>query len=141
MAELAAYKNESDDNITLKGPPVAISPALSITMGLAFHELATNAVKHGGLRDPSGRLEVTWAVPDRPTGKQVSLRWEEHGGPPVHPPQRRGFGTTVLEQTLGRMHGTLVRLEYLRQGLRCSIEFPATERGPDLVNVSPDPVL
>ena len=124
VPELAPYSNKDASNIVLEGPLVAIPTVLGIPLGLAVHELATNAAKYGALSVPSGKLEVSWAVSAQENGQKLSLRWREHGGPPVQPPRRRGFGTTLLQRSLGRMEGASVGLDSAPEGLRCLIELP-----------------
>jgi two-component sensor histidine kinase len=69
------------------------------TLALVLHELATNAVKHGALSNPEGRVAITWVLAP---GKdpRFKLRWEEKGGPPVTSPKRKGFGTSLLESAV-----------------------------------------
>ncbi len=109
--------------ITVDGPPVLLAANLAVTVSLAFHELATNAVKHGALSVPQGRLTVTWLLPPAyPAGaRQVSILWRERGGPSVQQPTRRGFGSQLLERSLSP--GT-VRLDFNPDGLECRVGLP-----------------
>lgn len=103
--------------IDSSGPSFDVSPKLALTLTLALHELATNAVKHGALSRPEGRIELRWHVHDG----QLTLNWREAGGPPVVPPSSRGFGSTLLEQA---MVGGPARLEFASDGLRYSVTTP-----------------
>lgn len=103
--------------ITCEGPSVEISPKLALALTLALHELATNAVKHGALSRPQGRIAVRWAAHD----DEVALTWCESGGPAVVPPTRRGFGSTLLEQALA---GGSARLDFASDGVRYSLTAP-----------------
>jgi two-component sensor histidine kinase len=122
---LAAYGGEPG-RITVEGLPVLLPANLMVTVSLAFHELATNAVKHGALSVPGGSVDVAWAVVG-PAGKgarRVEITWRERGGPPVKPPSRRGFGSQLLEQGIGsQAHGT-VQLDFRPEGLECRISLP-----------------
>src|SRR5262249_57048878 len=80
-------------NIELSGAPVRIVPELAQSMALIFHELATNAVKHGALSKPQGRVSVCWM---RPSPGQLRFVWQETGGPRPKSPTRNGFGTPGL---------------------------------------------
>jgi two-component sensor histidine kinase len=82
-----------------------------VSLALALHELATNAIKYGALFTTSGRVHLTIAE----AGDRLRLTWQEHGGPPVHPPQRSGFGTRLL-----RRSGEDVELDFSPEGVRCS---------------------
>lgn len=119
---LNPYAGESG-RITVEGPPVVLAANLAVTVSLAFHELATNAVKHGALSVPQGRVTVTWLLPPaRPAGaRQVSILWREQAGPPVRPPERHGFGSQLLERSLSP--GT-VRLDFNPDGLECRVSLP-----------------
>jgi PAS domain S-box-containing protein len=116
-AELAPYGAE---RVRLQGPELDLPPTQALTLGLVFHELATNAAKYGSLSAPTGDVEVGWslAAGDPPT---LELTWREQGGPPVSPPRRRGFGSRLIERTLGAGDS---RLEFAPGGLVCRIRLP-----------------
>lgn len=108
--------------ITVDGPPVLLAANLAVTVSLAFHELATNAVKHGALSVPQGSVTVSWTVtPFRHGASQVSILWRERDGPLVQQPKRRGFGSQLLEK--GLVPGS-VRLDFQPDGLECRINLP-----------------
>lgn len=107
--------------LTVDGPDLKVSPKTAVVMALAFHELAINALKYGALSAPAGHVDVTWAV--RPKGR-LHIEWRESGGPLVRPPERRGFGTRIVEAALpGELAGT-VSVDYRPEGLRCAIDAP-----------------
>src|SRR5262249_8483592 len=85
-----------DAAINCSGPEMQLKPREAIHLGLVLHELGTNARKYGSLTVPEGRLSVTW----RREGNFVEINWAESGGPRVHPPSRRGFGTLLIERGL-----------------------------------------
>jgi two-component sensor histidine kinase len=103
----------------IEGGDVTLTPKDAQNFSLALHELATNAVKHGALSSPDGRVEIAWAVRGGGDDRVLSFRWQERGGPPVVAPSRRGFGTTLLKATFGD-----VRFEYAPEGLMCDIDLP-----------------
>ena len=97
MADIAReslehYLVEDKKRVVLKGPPVALDPKTAVALGIVFHELATNAVKHGALSNITGTVTVSWAVTDE---QAVALQWQENGGPEVSPPSRAGFGSRL----------------------------------------------
>jgi PAS domain S-box-containing protein len=102
---------------------IRLSPKAVVAIGMAIHELATNAAKYGALSIPEGRLKVDWRVEDgpRPT---LRLTWTERDGPPVTPPTRLGFGARLLERGLaGELSGD-VTLTYDSLGLICRMGLP-----------------
>jgi PAS domain S-box-containing protein len=86
------------DRLMTEGPEVFLSPTAAQYLGMAFHELATNATKHGAFSVPEGRVNVTWSLTGDTDAPLFTLRWEETGGPPVNQAKSIGFGTKVLEQ-------------------------------------------
>jgi two-component sensor histidine kinase len=91
---------------------------------MALHELATNAVKHGGLSAPGGSVSVSWRLEGGPGGT-LRLRWAERGGPPVAgAPARRGFGSRVLDATIRGQLGGEAALSWEASGLVCDAEVP-----------------
>ena len=114
------------NRIAVEGPPVLLAANLAVTVSLAFHELATNAVKHGALSVPQGGVTVSWTVtPPRHGASQVSILWRERGGPLVQQPKQRGFGSQLLER--GLVPGS-VRLDFQPDGLECRINLPLAVR-------------
>ncbi|MBI5941255.1 MAG: PAS domain S-box protein, partial [Caulobacterales bacterium] len=105
-----------------EGPDVTLTARAANAVSLALHELATNAVKYGALSVESGRVEVTWT---HPPGGGFTLRWIESGGPRVNPPERRGFGSTLLERVTGRELGGECRVEFRADGVRAVLEADA----------------
>lgn len=101
----------------IAGSDVTLSPKDAQNLSLALHELATNAVKHGALSSPAGKINIAWAVRGGDGGRVLSFQWQERGGPPVVAPTRRGFGTTLLKATFGD-----VRFDYAPEGLMCEID-------------------
>ena len=108
----------------IEGPAVALPAGAAQPLAMAIHELATNAVKYGALSVPTGRVAVTWTV----TGgmaRRLCLRWAETGGPPVQrPPERRGFGTRVLDGTVRAQLGGTLSLHWRLSGLVCELDLP-----------------
>ncbi|WP_372619981.1 HWE histidine kinase domain-containing protein [Falsiroseomonas sp.] len=120
--ELSAFL--ATQRVELAGPPVMLPARTAQPLAMAAHELATNAVKHGALSSAEGSVTVTWALEQADSDQPVlALRWAEAGGPPVTPPQRRGFGSRVLEGVL-RQAGGRVMLDWAPEGLVCRLQVP-----------------
>jgi two-component sensor histidine kinase len=123
LAPYAAAVGEG--RVVMTGPPVRLPSSAVLTANLAFHELATNAAKHGSLSVPEGRVEVGWAIDGRQgEASAVEIVWRECGGPPVRPPERRGFGSRLIESGLAREFGAEVQLDFAPEGVECHIRLP-----------------
>lgn len=113
---------ESDAAIGMEGPPVTIAAEGAQSMGMVLHELTANALTHGSLSRPGGRVAVTWGW--QPAGG-VRLTWVESGGPPVAPPTRRGFGGTLVDRMVaGQLRGTIL-FDWQPSGLAVTLTLPA----------------
>ncbi len=121
--EISPHRNEAAANIRAGGPDVMLKPKIAISLGMAFHELITNAAKHGALSKDGGTVEISWDWV-RPADSQLRIRWSERGGPEVSPPARSGFGRLLLERGLAHELMGKVQLEFAREGLKCTIVFP-----------------
>jgi two-component sensor histidine kinase len=120
-AVLSAHRT-APGRVSLEGPRVVLAPKIAQSMALALHELVTNAAKYGALATAAGRLSVRWerlGEPDR-----LSLVWRESGGPPVSPPGRRGFGSTLIERSLAYEFEAKVDMQFRPDGLVCEIDLP-----------------
>jgi two-component sensor histidine kinase len=111
----------------LAGPSVSLSPAQTLALGMLFHELATNAAKHGALSGGDGEVKVTWRVEPTGDGRELIVDWREQGGPPVTPPARAGFGSRLIERSLRGQLGGDAGLTFAPEGLRCRIRLPLVE--------------
>ena len=124
-SQLSHFQELIDDRIKLSGPPLNLSAAGAQAIGMALHELATNAGKYGALSNSTGRIEIAWRL-DGAAGKgQFTLDWVEAGGPPVFPPEQFGFGTTVIEAMPRMELDAEVTLVYAPEGLCWRLECPA----------------
>jgi PAS domain S-box-containing protein len=118
--ELAAYRADDDERISISGPSVLLAPSVAQTIALALHELVTNAAKYGALSINAGRIALTWqAQSDR-----INLEWIESGGPKVVPPTRRGYGTRVFSGGIEYQLGGIVDFDWHHDGLRCRLSIP-----------------
>jgi PAS domain S-box-containing protein len=119
--ELAPYAREDGSNVSISGPPITLTPKGAVTLGMAVHELATNAAKYGALSVKDGLVTIDWR---RDANQKLVIRWTESGGPKVTPPSRQGFGRVLLERALAAdLHGD-VTLHFNEDGLQCTIVLP-----------------
>jgi two-component sensor histidine kinase len=123
-SELAPHANGDAGRFSLTGEDVRLRPEAVVTIGMVFHELATNAAKYGALSLPSGHVQVTWSLHESTAGRWIHLEWLEMRGPPVQAPRRKGFGSRLIERDLGRQLASEVRLEFLPGGVRCVMDLP-----------------
>ena len=116
---LGSFATE-EGRLQIEGQRLTLRPDATISFAMALHELATNALKYGALKNEHGRVEVRWQVADG----NVIFGWSEHDGPPVLPPSREGFGTRLLERGIARELGGRVQVDYESDGVRWVVEFP-----------------
>lgn len=125
LDELAPYRRDDGGNVRLSGQAIVLNPRCALTLGLAIHELATNAAKYGALSRRQGRVDVGWEADSQ--AAHLAIRWTESRGPTVHPPARSGFGRLLLERVLGSdLRGT-VEMDFAATGFRCAIKLPLDE--------------
>ena len=114
---LRPWREDDRMRFQVEGPAVHLDPKGALALGMAFHELATNAAKYGALVNAGGVVHVTWSID--PDTRLLRLCWEERGGPLVSEPQRRGFGLRLIEHGLGREISGQVHLDFKPDGLVC----------------------
>jgi two-component sensor histidine kinase len=119
--ELAPYRSQT--NVTLDGPDLTVAPAAVRTLGMVFHELATNAVKHGALSSPDGRVAVRWQLAGEKNSAQLKLVWAEAGGPAVAALNRHGLGTRLIRNLVRHELGGEVELRLAPAGVHCEIHI------------------
>jgi two-component sensor histidine kinase len=128
VAELAPYTHDGDRAVEMRGPSVELAPNDALSLGLAIHELATNASKYGALSVAGGQVEVSWEMI---TDKLARIDWREHGGPGVvmHN-RRRGFGTELIEKIVAHELKNPVDLRFEPDGVRCTLIVPVRSPAP-----------
>ncbi len=117
--------NGRAERFVITGPDVHFPPKAALALGIAFNELATNAVKYGAFSNEEGRIAISWEIEPAASGDRLLLHWRERDGPPVTPPARRGFGSQVIERGLAHELDGKVRLDYQAAGVVCTIDIPA----------------
>ena len=122
--ELAPYADDADHELEIEGPPVELAPNDALSLGLAIHELATNASKYGALSCSGGKVSVRW---DLVSDALARIRWAESGGPEVGAPTKRGFGTDLIEKIVAHELRHPVELDFDPAGVRCTLLVPVRE--------------
>ena len=113
---LRPYAAVRKDRIYVAGPDVELEPRLALSLHMIFHELATNASKHGALSSASGRVEVLWDFLSDGADRRLAVQWSERGGPQARPPKRKGFGLRFIERVLT---DTQVEMDFDPAGFVC----------------------
>ncbi|MGE4064482.1 MAG: PAS domain S-box protein [Rhodospirillaceae bacterium] len=113
---LSPFKEPGAAALSIEGPAVAIDANKSLLIALALHELATNSIKYGAWSVPEGRVQLSWSYD--PTDRRAEAEWRESGGPEVKPPERRGFGSSLIERALGKGGGEAT-FDFQPSGLIC----------------------
>ncbi|HJQ58240.1 MAG TPA: sensor histidine kinase, partial [Vineibacter sp.] len=121
-----AFDDGSGGRITLTGPDVALSAQLAVSLGMAVHELTTNAAKYGALSVYGGKVDVTWSLTIEATRRVLTFDWVESGGPPVTPPKRQGFGSRLLDFVLPGQIQAKADIDWHTEGVRlhCLVPLP-----------------
>ncbi|OWU76138.1 chemotaxis protein CheY [Marinibacterium profundimaris] len=132
--ETRAYLNAQSDRVRLTGDTIDLSPAAFTTMALVIHELVTNSAKYGALSDSSGTVDLSVTL-DRDGA--ALLHWQERGGPPVQPPKRRGFGTTIIERSVPFELKGEADVDFLVSGLQARFRLPEAVVKP--AELAPEP--
>ena len=124
--QLVPFEDIQSSRVDVTGPDIIVTAEAAQAIGLAIHELATNAIKYGALSVPAGKVKISWAFDSEVPSRQLSLKWLEEGGPLVVPPFHYGFGHQVIEAMIERSLNAKVTLEFVPQGLNWSLTMPAT---------------
>ena len=111
--------------ISVNGPPLGLNPDAARNIGLALHELATNASKYGALSVPEGKVAVRWQLESTGGRPRFRMTWCESGGPIVTEPTRRGFGRQVIQQATAQALAGKMTQEFLPDGVRWILNIPA----------------
>lgn len=128
LNELKPFAESRQPRFMLLGPPVELAADLAVPVGMALHELTTNAVRYGALSVPAGYVEVRWNVNEIEGARKLHLEWREFGGPPVNKPQHQGFGSTLLQRVLPMQCHAEVEVRYDPEGLRFRMDAPLVEQ-------------
>jgi len=126
------------DRVRLRGPDVALNARATLSVGMAIHELATNAAKYGAFSNSGGTVSLSWSRVDEGEGEIVRMVWQEQGGPEVETQGAQGFGSQLIQSTIeGGLEGA-VEMDWRREGLRCTIEFDYALARENIMDVTAD---
>jgi PAS domain S-box-containing protein len=125
-AQMSPFSETSSRQINAAGPRIVLRPDAVQHLGLALHELATNATKHGALSTPEGEIAIRWQLEE--FDETIRFSWSETGGPAVMPPQRRGFGRVMIEQIVPRALNGHGSLDFLPSGVSWTFEFRSLDQ-------------
>ncbi len=115
------------ERFKVEGANLRLPPKATLALGIAFHELATNALKYGAFSNDAGTVSIAWRIEPSRDGERLILHWREKDGPSVTPPTRKGFGTQAIERGLAHELDGKVDLEYRPEGVVCTIDIPAPQ--------------
>jgi PAS domain S-box-containing protein len=125
-AELDPYAEGG--RVALEGPHLMLPSEVAVPVSMALHELTTNALRHGALAHPGGRVVVSWSVEEGPAGPWLAWTWNERDGPPPALPTREGFGTRLLNKILAAQVAAEVEIDRDADGLRIHVRLPLGRR-------------
>lgn len=125
QSQLGHYCDPFGARVALEGPDVLLSPVAAQYLGIALHELLTNAVKHGALAVPAGRVRIEWKLMGSVHKQWFRMSWVERGSPPVAPPRAKGFGCLVTERMAAEALQGRAILEFTRRGVRWALKADA----------------
>ncbi|MGV1914903.1 HWE histidine kinase domain-containing protein [uncultured Agrobacterium sp.] len=120
----AVVQDHGTDRVAVDGPEINLSAKCALALTLAFHELATNALKYGALSRETGRVSLTWTISSETGEPMLHLTWRETGGPEVSAPSHKGFGSRMIEKALSSYLGGTSCIDYRKDGLVFSISAP-----------------
>jgi two-component sensor histidine kinase len=118
------YRREDINRIEVLGEGLRVNPRAAVPLAMVLNELTTNAAKYGALSQPEGRVRVEWRATADPSHPKLRIVWTEMGGPLVQPPTRRGFGSTLIEQSITRELGGTFEKNFDPAGLICTMILP-----------------
>lgn len=128
---LAPYRT-GESRLVASGTRASIGSKQALSLALGLHELATNATKYGSLSQPGGQVDISWSIENNGGTSRFTFIWRETGGPPVSPPDKKGFGSVLIARVLKEDIAGTVDLIYESTGLMCRLTT-------DLENLTPGP--
>jgi len=121
--EVMPFLKDEESRIRISGRQVFLSPDQAVAIGLILHELADNAIKYGALSTANGHVELDWRVLRVAEGERLVLAWQERGGPSVTPPEKYGFGSILIQRSLGKVLSSGVRHDFAPTGVEAEISL------------------
>ena len=130
MEELRPFLAGEPANVGLNGPLVLLEPRVALALGMAIHELTTNAVKYGALSVSTGRVAIKWLVEVKNDARQLVLTWTETGGPKTAVPDHRGFGMTLIERAFAHDVRGHAKVVFAPDGVVATLSAPLPVERP-----------
>ncbi len=124
-SQLRHYQDRFDERFQLDGPDLFLKPEAAQNIGIALHELSTNAAKYGALSVPNGKVSIFWAVKTEKDIPRLQMTWQEKGGPAVAAPGHKGFGHVVMDRITGQALGGTSRADFNPNGVTWQLDVPA----------------
>jgi two-component sensor histidine kinase len=121
---LEAHQLAEPGRIAVTGPDIALKPQSALALAMIVNELATNAIKYGALSVAGGGVALSWELGRSGGDPACRMQWKEHGGPPIGPPARKGFGSTLIERSVRDQLDGTITMEFAASGLVCIMQFP-----------------
>lgn len=134
-AEINVDVDSADSPVIFEGPDVLLAPNDALSLGLAIHELATNARKYGALSTAAGKISVSWALVN---GTEARVEWLETGGPKVPSKRKSGFGTELIGKIIAHEFNRDVELIFHPDGVRCSLQIPVRQPATFAMRETPE---
>jgi PAS domain S-box-containing protein len=129
--ELEPFDDGSGRRIRLEGPRVVLPSDIAVPLGMAVHELTTNAAKYGALSELGSSVHVRWDVVGADNERKLWWEWKELGGPKVEVPTREGFGSRLLRRVLNMQIGAEVDIDFAPDGLQVTVTVPLVRNAPE----------
>jgi PAS domain S-box-containing protein len=124
-SQLRHYEDRFDEKIHIDGPDLFLRPEAAQNIGIALHELSTNAAKYGALSVPNGNVAISWKLATEKDILRLQMTWHEKGGPAVEPPSRKGFGHIVMDRITGQALGGTSHADFNADGVTWTLDVPA----------------
>ena len=124
-AQFEHFGGLANGRLSIEGHTCLLSPEAAEALGMALHELGTNALKYGALSNKSGRVALRWTISEEATGRRFAMSWTESDGPPVVIPKRFGFGSQIMREMIESTVRGRVQLDFAREGLVWRLDCPA----------------
>jgi two-component system, chemotaxis family, CheB/CheR fusion protein len=128
VQELQPFMSKERANVVLTGNAVLLEPRLALALGIAVHELTTNAIKYGALSVPEGNVDITWIVEKTVDCEKLVLKWTERNGPNVSIPEQRGFGMTLIERGFSHDVDGEAKVDFAPKGVIATLAAPLRDK-------------
>ena len=125
LGQTAPFVEPGSDRLKMAGPMLRLTSSAAQAIGMALHELASNATSHGALSTPEGRVAIEWSLDESGDEPRFAMTWKESGGPAVIEPKRKGFGSAVILSMVRVSISGEVELDYASRGLEWRLSCPA----------------